>query len=209
MGKLNVMLVLDQTASMEVVKGETITGFNEYIKGLREDKENQYRVTVLAFNKSEMRYICEDAAPSKVALLTEETYRPNSWTPLYDAIMKGIEKMGGKKKVLLVILTDGEENASSEYTKEQTVKAIADKQKDGWAVTYLATPDTAWVGRDLGVLMSNVIPFAHQNVRQAVGAVRGMTVSYSGGHVTPDALYANQDLDHLTEDDDGKGRNTT
>jgi Mg-chelatase subunit ChlD len=64
-------------------------------------------------------------------------------TPLYDAIGHAVNKLKNKidglsgYSVLVTILTDGEENASKEYTHEAVVQLITSMRTKGWVFTYI------------------------------------------------------------------------
>ncbi len=137
-----VAFLLDRTGSMSVCKLETIKGFNGYIKELRNKNNGDMRFTLTQFDTIGIDLI-HDAVPLKaVADLTDKTYEPRASTPLYDAIGKTIreteKKAGAKYKVLFVTLTDGEENASSEWTCEGVKALIKEKEdKDHWTFAYI------------------------------------------------------------------------
>lgn len=74
---------------------------------------------------------------------------PRASTPLLDAIGRGINdlesslsKLGEADRparVLMVVVTDGQENASREFRKEQIEKMIKEKtEKDGWQFVFLS-----------------------------------------------------------------------
>src|SRR5688572_26741475 len=109
-----VTLILDETGSMKGCKGTAIAGVNEYLKTLRQ-MPTPVRFTLTLFNsgKLDVRHCHEPVAC--IADLTEDTYRPEASTPLYDAIGQTLSAAGREalpeSKKLCVILTDGLENA--------------------------------------------------------------------------------------------------
>ena len=124
---LYVTLILDETGSMQDCKGAAIAGFNHYVASLRQEPA-ETRVTLTLFNsrKTEVRY---QAAPvARVHDLDVETYRPNDTTPLYDAIGRTLtaarQEVPAGVRRLCVILTDGEENASKEFSRSQIFDMI-------------------------------------------------------------------------------------
>ncbi len=96
--------------------------FNQYLATLkREPVETRFTLTFFNARKTEVRY---RAVPvSAVQDLDVETYRPQDGTPLYDAIGRTLslarQEAPVEAKKLCVILTDGEENASQEYSRKQ------------------------------------------------------------------------------------------
>lgn len=147
-----VCFLLDETGSMISYKKETIDGFNTYVDELRSEKSTKMMLT--KFNTQSMSI--GDAVPiAEVEELTSQNYKPNHWTPLYDAIGRTIVKADEQidpKNVLFVIMTDGEENSSKEYTKDGIFKLIEDKKADGWQFVFLGANQDAYVaGAGMGV----------------------------------------------------------
>ena len=163
-----VNFVLDETGSMDICRDATITGYNEYVASLKKNKA-KVLFTLTKFDSTHIT-IVHDAVPIKeVSDLTHATYEPGAMTPLYDAIahtIKSIEVSIKKKKVkpsvLCVIMTDGEENASKEYTRDAVFALIKDKEKEGWTFAYLGANQDAYA------------------VSQSIGIAKGSTMNYAG-----------------------------
>jgi len=137
MKEINIVFLLDETGSMDMILNDTIGGFNAFIKQQKQMQDVIIKFSLILFNsaKIEKRYI--DAHILDVAELNTENYKPNNNTPLFDAIGKTINELADKKDVLFVILTDGEENSSKEYTPEAVKKMVAEQEKLGWQFLYL------------------------------------------------------------------------
>src|SRR4026207_2422937 len=116
---VNVVFVLDMTGSMLEVKKQAIDGYNEYVTGMQAD-EPSAEIALTTFNSSEIK-VYPATKITDAMMLNDQNYVPKANTPLYDAIGQTIaatEKRTKKgDKVAFVILTDGLENASREYTK--------------------------------------------------------------------------------------------
>jgi primase-polymerase (primpol)-like protein len=99
---------------------------------------------------------------SNVKELTDDSYHPNCSTALYDAMGSSITTLSNKikegDKVLVTVVTDGQENASVEYSGA-AVKALVDNFKSkGWVFAYIgANHDVKKVGADLSI--SNIMSF--------------------------------------------------
>lgn len=162
--------LLDETGSMSNKTDETISGFNEYLDSLKKHG-NKVRMTLTKFNTLKTEIVCSNILVKNVPHLNHETYFPNHGTPLLDAVgnsIKSIEKalMGKKQKpeVLCVILTDGEENASQEYTKQAIFDIIIKKEEDGWTFAYLGANQDSWsVGGDLGIYGASTLDWANNS----------------------------------------------
>jgi len=139
-------------------KAATISGFNEYVDGLR-DKDALF--TLVTFNSMETKRRYEGVPIKDIAALTDETYSPNATTPLYDAIVSAIGATKPEDSVLFVIMTDGLENASKEATRDDVFKAIEGKKKDGWSFVFLGADQDAWaVSGSIGVPAGNTMSYA-------------------------------------------------
>jgi len=132
----NVIFLLDETGSMQTSKSDTIGGFNTFINEQKKLKNKiKFSLTLFNSNKVEKKYRRVDI--KDVIELTNDTYLPTGATPLNDAIGKTITDNADLKQALVVILTDGEENDSREYSLDAVKKLIEEKQKNGWAFLYL------------------------------------------------------------------------
>ena len=176
-----VCFVLDETGSMLEVKEETIIGFNEYIKTLKKRKENVL-FSLTTFNSSCVKLVHKEVKIGKVSPLTDETYRPNFFTPLYDAIgqtIRGIEKEP-KRQVLFVIMTDGEENASKEFSQKGVFDLITEKTKAGWTFVFLGANQDAWrVGQSIGITAkANTLTYDVDDMKQTMRSVSTGTACY-------------------------------
>ena len=179
---LYVTLILDETGSMDECKGAAIAGFNQYVARLR-DEPAETRVTLTLFNsrKTEVRY--QTAPVTHVHDLDVETYRPQDTTPLYDAIGRTLtaarQEVPAGARRLCVILTDGEENASKEYSRAQIFDMIKAYENEGWTFLYLGANHDVWAaGEDLGIGGDNLISFCRANINHTFDQLSQATADY-------------------------------
>lgn len=188
--KTIVNFILDKSGSMESVREATISGFNEYIQTLKKDKKSQYQFTLTFFDTEVSSYV-EGEDIKDVLELTSETYNPNGGTALYDAVcstIKSIKDKGSsckecgsdihKQKILTVIMTDGGENASKEYTQVEMKKMIEERTKQGnWTFVFLgANQDSYAEAQKYGISVGNTANFFATSA--GVGAtMRGMATA--------------------------------
>lgn len=172
---LELVMVIDQSGSMSGLEDDTIGGFNSMIERQKKDDVNT-NVTAVVFNDT-ARTIYDREKLGNITKMTDKDYRPGGMTALMDAVGTTIAKVEkypdiGKtgNKVLFVIITDGQENDSKEYTKANIKKLISDKQeKDGWEFVFLgANIDAAAEAKDMGIKEENAVKY--KNTSQGVRA---------------------------------------
>jgi uncharacterized protein YegL len=182
-----VAFLLDRTGSMASCKDETIKGFNGYIDSLKDKKAEQIVFTLTQFDSIAVDII-HDAVPlNRVQKLNEETYQPRANTPLYDAIGKTIrateQSAGDKYKVLFVTLTDGQENASSEWNEKTVKDLIKEKEsEDHWTFAHIGVGANGWEAArriSVGTLSSsNVLNIDPKDTGKTYRRMSAMTMSY-------------------------------
>ena len=195
---LYITLILDESGSMQSCKGAALAGFNQYLAGLRkEPADTRFTLTLFNAGKTEVRY--RSAPVSTVRELDVETYRPQDGTPLYDAIGRTLslakQEAPAEAKKLCVILTDGEENASQEYTKKQVFNLIKHYEKQGWVFLYLGADHDVWAaGRDLGIAGDGLISFCRSTVDHTFDQLSEATARYrrDEGQPAADAFMPNE-----------------
>jgi len=202
--KTLVCFVLDETGSMERYKLVTISGYNEYIDQLRDEKN--FSMMLTRFNSASIE-IGEPEPINDATKLTNETYNPDNLTPLYDAVAATIikaEKVAEGRAILIVIMTDGLENASREYTREDVFKMIAKKEADGWQFAYLGANQDAYTeGQKLGVASGSTMNYGQTKTVETFNAMADSSRRYSqrGSVAAPD-FFSDVDEDSLLDEND-------
>lgn len=143
------LLIWDMSGSMYSLAEDVRGGFNEYVAGLRAS-DGRYRLTVTLFD-NHIEPLCVAAKLRDVPSLTADNYRPRGTTALLDAIGKTVTQFeaattfGEDDRVLVVVQTDGHENASTEWSKASIAELIRDREKTGaWTFVYLGAGVDAW-----------------------------------------------------------------
>lgn len=178
--KLYAHVVLDRSGSMQACATDTVGGYNTYVAKL----PSTARVSLILFDTGGIDLI-RDAVEPASASLTDDEYVPRASTPLYDAIGRTIAEAEKRSKdfdrVALVILTDGFENASREFTRDEVLKLLTRKQEqDGWLVVYLGANQDAWeVGQKFGSSSPNTMSFDARNVGFAMDTAADATNRYA------------------------------
>ncbi|MDZ7757220.1 vWA domain-containing protein [Rhodohalobacter sp.] len=122
-GLAEIICIIDRSGSMGLIKRDAIAGFNTF---LEEQKKlpGEATLTLIQFN-TESEVIHENKPLSEVNPISNKDYIPSGSTALFDAIGKAIDSTGRRlantpeenrpEKVIVAILTDGQENASKTF----------------------------------------------------------------------------------------------
>lgn len=137
----HIIFLLDESGSMISLLPETIDNFNLFLTKQKELADECY-MTLILFSAN-YQIIYKKKNIKDIENLTNKTYKPSGYTPLYDAIGKTIADVKDEEP-LVVILTDGQENSSKEYTKEQIKNLIEQKEREGWEFMYLGANQDAF-----------------------------------------------------------------
>lgn len=133
------IFILDRSGSMETCRADTIGGFNAF---LRDQQAMGGTLSLIQFDH-EYQVTFGPKPIGDVEPLTTETFQPRGSTALLDAIGRTI-KEATVQNPSVVILTDGQENASRDYTKAHIKDLIEQKTKDGWTFAYLGANQDAF-----------------------------------------------------------------
>jgi Mg-chelatase subunit ChlD len=163
-----IIFLLDRSGSMAGLERDTIGGFNAFIErqcGL----EGETLLTAVLFD-DEYEVLWE-GVDAKEARLTDKDYYARGMTALLDAAGKTILDVGCRLsktseeqrpgKVIVVITTDGMENASREFTYEKVKELIKHQQeKYNWEFIFLgANIDASREAESIGICMDNAYQF--------------------------------------------------
>jgi uncharacterized protein YegL len=145
-GSMELVFILDKSGSMGGLEKDTIGGYNTMLEKQKAVEGDCLITTVLFDNNYELLHDRIDI--KAVSLITEREYQVGGSTALLDAIGRTIHKIGNAQKhtadeyqaekVMFVIITDGEENASREYSSDKVkIQIEHQKSKYGWEFIFL------------------------------------------------------------------------
>jgi hypothetical protein len=198
--------VLDKSGSMSSCRETTIDGFNKQIDTIKqlqkEFSEQSFLMSLTIFDDS-VENIFKNINLSVFEKLTSNLYQPNGCTALLDAIGMSINQIrienetqiiNDEMSVVMVILTDGMENASREFNFHQiasTIKSLEDTEK--WTFTFLgADIDAIHTSKMLNIREENVISFNKRDMKEMMDEVsdgmRRYSISKSEGVTKKDFL---------------------
>ena len=186
-----IIAILDRSGSMEHLTADTIGGYNSFIKEQQNVPGEAVLTTVLFDDQYELLH--DRADIKKVRPITGKEYFARGSTALLDAMGKTIAAIGAKlhntpeaerpARVIVFIITDGEENASVEYTQEK-VKEMVELQRNTykWEFIFIgANIDSFSTAGSLGIDTGNAFCIAadgdgtvraHTAMRKAVSNYR-------------------------------------
>lgn len=149
---VEIAFILDRSGSMHCLREQAIAGFNHYLADQLE-QPGDARLSLVLFDNEILVPI--DARPLRdVPALTADTYVPRASTALLDAIGDTIDRLGQRLaatpeserpgQVIVVILTDGLENASTRFTWSDIAARIRHQNENyNWQFLFLGANQDA------------------------------------------------------------------
>lgn len=192
--KTHIICILDRSGSMSTIISDSIGGFNTFLDKQKELPDDATITVVLFDDKYELLY--DNIDIKKTEKITDKIWIPRGTTALYDAVCKTINtekanfiKMGfdAPSKVLVCIVSDGQENASKEYTNADIKKLIKECEKDDWNFIYLAANQDAFsVGTSFGISGGNTYTYSADSlgVNKMSATLNNASTTYRSASVT-------------------------
>lgn len=192
---LSIRIVLDRSGSMQGSEDITIKALNTYLNELKKEKGLNASMTLSTFDS-----ISIDIPISRVSVKTFDSFsaellKPRGGTPLFDAIglaihdLENVDESTDENKVL-VIVTDGYENASKEYTFENISKKIEEKEEAGWLVIYLGADHDAFKqSNSLNFNPQRSMRYSKRDSVDTFKAVTRTTIDYKKGTKNKDIFF--------------------
>lgn len=192
----NIIFILDRSGSMSGREADSIGGFNSMLEKQKRAPGEAILSTVL-FNQ-DMKYLHKNIPIDNAENLTVEDYFPAGSTALLDAIgntitdteifYKTLNIDEKPQKTIIVIITDGYENASKEYSLNQIKRMIDQKQESGeWEFIFLgANIDAIRTANSYGIKLSHAANFHNDSrgIQTNFGAISDAVACFrSGGQI--------------------------
>ncbi|MBQ6119214.1 MAG: VWA domain-containing protein [Clostridia bacterium] len=155
------VFILDRSGSMASLVSDTIGGYNSLIEK-QKTEEGEAAITTVLFD-DQYDVVCENVDIGKVEPMTNKVYFARGMTALLDAIGKTVNTVAARQqtavasavpaKTVVVIMTDGMENASKEYHYADVKALIERQQKEfGWEFLFMgANIDAIGVAGKMGI----------------------------------------------------------
>lgn len=184
------VFILDRSGSMRGLESDTIGGFNSMIHKQKKEEGEAVVTTVLFDNHYELLH---DRIPlESISDMTEKEYYVRGCTALLDAMGMTIQKIRNvqlrtkeserAEKVIFVIITDGMENSSREYSAGQVKQMVEEQKKEGWEFLFLgANIDAVHEAARFGIQEDRAVTYCNDSkgvalnyasVSRAIGDMR-------------------------------------
>lgn len=169
--------ILDRSGSMYKKRKDTIGSFNQMLEKQKREPGEAYITTALFSDQCDVLY--SHTPIRETEELTEQDYYIGGNTALFDAIGKVFHQTDSllegregdyEEKVLVFIITDGMENASVQYGRQQIKKLLEEKQKKGWVILFFGTDmEMIKLAEDTGIRKENTTcyPDTAEGIRES------------------------------------------
>jgi hypothetical protein len=195
-GLSDIVFVLDRSGSMMSIADDTIGGFNSFLAKLKE-VQGEATMTLIQFDH-EYEVVYSRVPLNNVPELTTATFIPRGQTALLDAIgraiveeranIENLDEKDRPEKVIVAILTDGQENNSREITPSKILSYITKLQNEqGWEFIFLGTDLSSIKDAvSYGINACNTMSYQHTGVGVRTGYDKlGSTINSSRSVVMP------------------------
>ena len=186
---LDYTFVLDASGSMSADVPEVLSELNEQLLELKqkyEETSRPCRITIAKFD-TEYEVLRQDEPIESVAYISEKEYYSRGMTALYDAIGISLSRTQaridykvdrGEAEALVVVYTDGGENASKEFGGARLRQLIQEVQdKDGWSFALIGSDMSAI--REMERMNMDSKMMMHHSPRQKRGSMASVVKSVS------------------------------
>ncbi len=201
-----IAVVMDESGSMSRVQNQTISAFNEFVLSQKNTgkETGAASMTLVKFDAPDIHTVYSNRPIDEVPDLTKETYKPRGGTNLLDAVGHTIAKIqnelvqhadvANRPGVIVLIMTDGEENSSEQFTRDEVKNMVKSAEESDWTFTFLgANIDAFAAGAKLGMGIHNTLQYNVNNMGGTMAATSEMVSTTRAAKmkgVDTQALYA-------------------
>lgn len=191
-----IVFIMDESGSMNSKREEAVKGFNEFIS---EQKEvpGEANLTLISFDDI-VRTILTRKPIEEVNTITDDDFTPSGCTALYDAMGNAFSQLDEvndeDSNIVMVVMTDGKENTSSDFTADEIKEKVKEKKKHDWDILFLSCDiDSFNDAKNIGVDIESTMQYTDSGEGYSK-AMRNMSQAVSRSRLGQDAT-----------DDDGWG----
>lgn len=197
-----VAIVLDKSGSMQNIIDPTIQGFNSQVDSIIKEAPGEVLLSLVTFNEH-VDPIFFNKSPSHFTRLSRSNYKPKGWTALYDAVGYTIRRLENEVEhsensaFLVIIVSDGEENRSRDYTSYTLGSLIQRKRTTNkWTFVYVGSnQDLSQVAAKLYIPIGNTFTWTNdlQGTNKAFSTTTSAVANYmslrSAGETSSETFY--------------------
>lgn len=181
---VHISFLLDRSGSMGPIREDVIGGFNQFLRE-QQARPGACRMTLVQFDaQSPFEVLAEATDVHQIAPLDGARYQPRGGTPLLDALGELLElaerrARGRDEDAVIVVFTDGQENASQRWTRAALFERIAALQERGWAFVFLGVDQDSYAeARALGFARGSTSNWRKQSSASAFAQLDRSVSSY-------------------------------
>lgn len=203
--RVRTVVLLDRSGSMQSAKEDHEGGLKSFVNDQKANKQGEMVFSLVQFDSNDPFDVVFDDLEIGLVDIDSFSLVPRGGTPLLDAMGKTIarieeqEKADKSDQVILMVITDGMENKSREWTLETLRKAV-EAHKDDWQILFLgANIDAFAAARDYGLSAQAAMNYNNQDAGSIkdlyertsgkFSAVRGMSANLNKSDVLAACSY--------------------
>lgn len=167
-GFTSITAIIDRSGSMSTIHSTTVNGLNEFIKSQKQEPGTAEFSLVRFDDKYEFLYT---KPLNEVSVIQYSDLEPRGMTALHDAIGHTVINLGARlaamleserpENVIILIMTDGQENNSTDYLNKVEPLVREQREKYNWNFVFMgANQDAVLVGQSLGVTLASSITYS-------------------------------------------------
>ena len=206
--------ILDSSGSMSADQLNTVNLFNRQVATVRDlaitYPEQNFLTGLTIFNEN-VNHLFRESPVQKLIELSHDKYRPEGYTAFYDAIGEtvsgiknrfGSEINRGEMSVVVIVLTDGHENASKRFDQRMIASIITELQvADNWTFTILGADfDITQVSDGINFRRQSAFNYAKRDFKSMTDdmdkSLRGYANSKSKGIIDKDFFKKGDNLNN-------------
>lgn len=176
---MDILVILDRSGSMQDAKSDHEGGLRSFVEDQR-GLDGDVRFTLVQFDTQNPCEIVYDRTP--IADVKDVLLIPRGGTPLLDAVGRAVSHLRAElppnENVVVLVITDGEENDSHEWTKDRVKSLVAELEGKGWSFLFLgANVDAFAEAAAIGISATTSLGFSNAGGAGTVGAAYAATSS--------------------------------